>query len=88
MQVDGHVDVVVPQAGTETEGAVEEIVSAVGDAVAAGQVVMVVEMDKAAVEITSPVDGEVAEILVSVGAEVTPGDVLFRVRPHGDGAEA
>ncbi len=84
MQIDGLVAVAVPQAGTETEGTVEEILCAVGDSVAAEQAVIILEMDKAATEIVSPVAGKITEIAVSEGSEIMPGDLLFRVRPNED----
>lgn len=84
MPTDGLIDVAVPQAGTETEGTVEQILCAVGESVAADQVVVVLEMDKAASEITSPIGGEIVEIAVSEGAEIFPGDLLFRVLPNVD----
>lgn len=87
MQSDGLIDVIVPQAGTETEGTVEEVLCAVGDSVTADQAVMVLEMDKAAAEIPSPVAGEIVEIVVSEGTEIKPGDLLFRVRADTGAAQ-
>ncbi len=81
MTDDSAVDIVVPQAGTETEGTVEQIQVALGDKVTASQIVVVVEMDKAAMEVPSPIDGVVSEIVASEGDEVMPGEVLLRVTP-------
>lgn len=62
-----------------------EIMIAEGDEVSDGQDVMVVESDKAAVELPSPFAGEVVEIRVSEGDTVTVGETLLVVE---DGEEA
>lgn len=52
-----------------------------GDRVREGDVVAEVEIEKAVLEIESPVSGVVVEVRVGVGDEVGPGDVLAVVRP-------
>ena len=57
--------------------AVVSISAAVGDRVAAGQELLVVETDKANVEVPSPAAGKVSEILVKTGQEVSTGALIF-----------
>lgn len=52
---------------------VEELLVAVGDTVAEGTPLAVVETDKASVEVPSPVAGTVAELLVAPGDEIVTG---------------
>lgn len=73
------VDVSVPQAGTETEASVSEIIVGVGDQVEEGQSLLVLEMDKVEVDVESPTGGVIKELLVSVGEEVELGQVLIRI---------
>jgi len=51
-----------------------------GDRVEMGEVVAEVEIEKAVLEIESPVDGVVESVLVASGDNVSPGDVLMVVR--------
>ncbi len=46
---------------------------AVGEAVGAGESLLRVETDKAIVEVPSPVDGTVLELLADVNADVSTG---------------
>lgn len=61
---------------------------AVGDRVAAGDVVVVVETAKAASEIAAPQSGVLLEILVPVGEEAAVGRVLGRIGEAGEGVAA
>lgn len=54
-----------------------------GDRIREGDVVAEVEIEKAVLEIESPVSGVVVEVRVRVGDVVGPGDVLAVVRPGG-----
>ena len=54
-----------------------------GDRVREGDVVAEVEIEKAVLEIESPVSGVVVEVKVRVGDTVGPGDVLAVVKPEG-----
>ncbi|SDD46308.1 dihydrolipoamide acetyltransferase family protein [Ruegeria marina] len=62
-----------------------EIMIAEGDEVSEGQDILVVESDKAAVELPSPFAGRVEEIRVSVGDTVEVGKILLVIE---DGAGA
>ena len=57
-------------------GSVSKIAAAAGDAVIAGQLVLVIEAMKMEHQITAPVSGVVTELRVSIGAQVNTGEVL------------
>ncbi len=50
-----------------------------GDLVSRGQVVAEVEIEKAILEVESPVSGRVVMVYAGVGDEVGPGDPLIEV---------
>ena len=52
-----------------------------GDAVAAGQVLLVIEAMKMEHSIVAPLDGQVGSLLVELGAQVAPGQVLAEILP-------
>lgn len=60
-------------------GAVSRVLVEVGQEIAAGEVVAVLEAMKMETEITSPEAGTVAEVLVSPGDAVNGGQVLVRL---------
>jgi len=62
-----------------------EVLVSEGDKVEKGQDVLVVESDKAAIELPSPYSGTVRTLSVQQGDTATVGDVLLVVE---DGAEA
>jgi pyruvate/2-oxoglutarate dehydrogenase complex dihydrolipoamide acyltransferase (E2) component len=73
----------VPNLGTEaTSGRILSWLRAVGDHVAAGEVVAELETEKAVIEIESPIAGRITEILQAAGAEVPVGDILAVIE-HG-----
>jgi dihydrolipoamide dehydrogenase len=69
-------DVVVPDIGDFTDVPVAEILVSVGDAVAAEDPLVVLESDKASMEIPAPEAGTVKEIKVAVGDGVSEGSLL------------
>jgi pyruvate dehydrogenase E2 component (dihydrolipoamide acetyltransferase) len=69
------------------EGEVVEVLVSVGDRVEDGQPIMVIETDKAASEVPSPVTGVVDEIRVKPGDTVKVGDVLMTFRVGGEAGE-
>lgn len=71
---EGGGDVVAP-----IPGLILSINVKVGDAVQAGQAVVIMEAMKMENELTSHVSGVVKEILVHHGAEVSTGDVIMRI---------
>ncbi|HKK22796.1 MAG TPA: dihydrolipoyllysine-residue acetyltransferase [Pseudohaliea sp.] len=92
----GHgdvMDVPVPDIGSDDPVDLVEVSVAVGDAVEEGDSLVVLESDKASMEVPSPAAGEVVEILVEAGGTVSEGDLLLRLRsasaaPTGDGPSA
>jgi pyruvate dehydrogenase E2 component (dihydrolipoamide acetyltransferase) len=76
----------VPDLGGADNVDVIEISVAVGDAVELEQDLMVLETDKASMEIPSPVVGTVVEILVAAGDKVSEGDDIMVVEVAGEAA--
>jgi acetyl-CoA carboxylase biotin carboxyl carrier protein len=68
------IDIPAPMTGT-----VKEILVSVGDQVAAGQEIMVLESMKMEIPIESPAAGRVAEVAVEVPQRVEEGNLLLRV---------
>ena len=72
----------VPKLGvTEEDVVVADWLKAEGDPVAAGEVVVTIETDKATYEVTSPVAGVLARRSVEAGVSVAVGAVLGLVTP-------
>ncbi|MFT6221035.1 MAG: pyruvate dehydrogenase E2 component (dihydrolipoamide acetyltransferase) [Candidatus Endobugula sp.] len=73
----------VPDIGG-TEGAeIIEISVAVGDSVEKEQGIVVLETDKASMDIPCPVDGKIVGLSVKVGDKVSEGDALIEVDVEG-----
>lgn len=58
---------------------VRELMVKPGDGIAEGNVLMLVETDKANVEVPSPLAGRVIEVMVAVGDEVATGAPTFTI---------
>jgi len=71
------VDVVIPDIGDFTDVPVIEIFVAVGDTVAADDPILMLESDKATLDIPAPQAGTVAEILVAAGDRVSEGSKIM-----------
>jgi len=86
------VDVVAPPNEEGTKATVLRWCKASGDAVARDEPLLELETDKVTVEIPSPASGQLAEILKQPDEEVSPGELLARVRltatPAADAAAA
>lgn len=65
------------------EAEIQEVLVSPGDRVDEGQMVFVIETDKAAVEIPVPYTGTVADIPVKAGDMVRVGDLLMTVEEDG-----
>tara|TARA_R110001592_G_scaffold81050_2_gene240845 strand:+ start:18782 stop:20179 length:1398 start_codon:yes stop_codon:yes gene_type:complete len=72
-------DVLVPATGSDGEMEVIEISVSVGDEIEHEQTIVVLESDKATVEVPSPKSGKVESVQVSVGDKVKEGDVLIKL---------
>ncbi len=71
----GSGSVVAPMPGT-----ILKVLKATGDAVKAGEVVLILEAMKMENEITAPVDGIVGSLNLTEGSTVAGGDLLFEVK--------
>jgi biotin carboxyl carrier protein len=71
----GSGSVVAPMPGT-----ILKVLKATGDAVKAGEVVLILEAMKMENEITAPVDGTIASLSLTEGSTVAGGDLLFDVK--------
>jgi pyruvate/2-oxoglutarate dehydrogenase complex dihydrolipoamide acyltransferase (E2) component len=58
---------------------VREVMVKRGDQIAEGDLLMLVETDKANVEVPSPMAGAVVEVRVAVGDEVATGTPIFTI---------
>ena len=73
-------DIILPDLGEGIEGAeVSEVVVAPGDTITAEDTILVLESDKASMEIPAETKGTVTEISVAAGDEVKTGQVLIKV---------
>lgn len=70
----------VPDIGTDDAVDLIEICVSVGDTVAEGDSLVVLESDKASMEVPAPFSGEVLEIKVAEGGTVSKGDELMVLR--------
>ena len=76
------VDVQVPDIGVE-KAIVGEILVAVGDTISVDDSIVVVESDKATVEVPSTVAGVVEAIEIKIGDSVKEGVVILKVKTEG-----
>lgn len=83
----GAVDVFVPDLGVD-KAAVAEILVNVGDKITKDESIVVVESDKATVEVPSTVSGIVKAIHVKAGQDVKEGILLVTVEAEGAVASA
>ncbi len=73
----------VPDIGTDGDVEVVELFVSVGDTIEEGDSVVVLESDKASMEVPSPATGEVLELLVTEGASVNQGAALIKLSVRG-----
>ena len=69
-------DINVPDLGDSSEVEVIELLVAVGDLVEENDSLIVLESDKAAMEIPAPVGGKVNKIAVNLGDQVSTGSLI------------
>ncbi len=77
IQENVEIEIVVPDVGEADEVVLTEYLVAVGDQVNVDDSLVVLESDKASMEIPSPFAGTVAALRVEVGLQVQEGDVLL-----------
>ena len=73
-------EVAIPDIGDAEDVEVIEICVAPGDDVAENDALIVIESDKASMEVPSPFSGTVAEVLVALSDRVNAGDPILRLR--------
>ena len=78
----------VPDIGTDGDVEVVELCVSVGDTIDEGDSVVVLESDKASMEVPSPAAGEVLELLITEGASVTQGAALIKLSVIGGSLSA
>ena len=76
-------DIKAPDLGVES-AEVSEIMVAVGDVIAKDDNIILLESDKASVEVPSSAAGKVSKISVEVGDQVSEGMVLIEVDSDAD----
>ncbi len=76
------VQVLIPDIGEANDVEVIEILVSQGETVEADASLVVLESDKASMEIPSPTRGTVAQVHVSVGDNVDEGDLLVELEPE------
>ena len=81
-------DIVIPDIGTEEAVEVIELLVAVGDSVTEGDSLLVLESDKASMEIPAPFTGVIESLSVAVGNEVVQDAVIGTMTVSGGSAPA
>jgi len=81
------VEVVVPDIGDYTDVPVVEVLVAVGDAVGADDPIVVLESDKASMEIPAPQAGMVTELRVALGDKVSEGSVIAVIETASESSD-
>ena len=79
--------IVVPDLGETTDVEVVEILVSPGDRVGLDDPVIVLESDKASMDLPSPVEGVVTSVAVSIGDRVEAGTVLVGLDTGSSGVE-
>ena len=70
-------NILVPQLGNEvTEAEITEWLASAGDNVKSGEVIVVISTTKTALEIESPIDGILSEILANEGELTEAGAII------------
>ena len=79
------IEVLVPDIGDASGVVVIEIAVKAGDVIEVNDLLVVLESDKASMEIAAEYAGTVLEVAVSVDEEVTEGSLIARLRTDGSG---
>ena len=82
-------EIILPELGEGIDGAeVSEVSVTVGDFVAADETIIVLESEKASMEIPADISGTISEILVAAGDELKPGHLLMKIETTEKSVEA
>lgn len=84
----GEQQVNVPDIGGSESVDVIEVSVAVGDEVSEGDAIVVLESDKASMEVPSPYSGKIKSLIVQEGAKVSEGSALLVMEVEGVPADA
>ena len=77
-------DIILPDLGEGISAAeVSEVSVSVGDQLNKGDTIVVLESDKASMEIPSDINGTVKEVLVKIGQEIEVGCLLIKLEADG-----
>ncbi|TRW95309.1 dihydrolipoyl dehydrogenase [Paracoccus sp. M683] len=76
-------DLRIPDIGDLKDVPVVEVLIAPGDSVEAGQTLILIESDKATLDVPADAAGKVAEVLVKPGDTVSAGSVIVRIEAAG-----
>jgi pyruvate dehydrogenase E2 component (dihydrolipoamide acetyltransferase) len=79
----GKIDVKVPDIGDFKDVPIIEVLVKPGDVVKVDQSLITLESDKATMDVPSPVEGAIAEVLAKVGEKVSMGTLIARVESAG-----
>ena len=77
--------VVIPDIGTDGDVELIEVLVEPGQAVSEGDSLVVLESDKASMEVPAPADGTVSELLVAAGATVREGSAILTLMTAASG---
>lgn len=77
------IEVTIPDIGTDGEVDLVEVLVAVGDSVAEGDSLVILESDKASMEVPAPASGTIEALLVDAGVSVSEGTVIATLRTEG-----
>ncbi|UXD88454.1 dihydrolipoyllysine-residue acetyltransferase [Thalassolituus hydrocarboniclasticus] len=80
------VDIVIPDLGGSEQVEVIEVQVSAGDEIGAEQTVLVLESDKASMEIPAGQAGTVISVAVKTGDKVSNGDVILKLQPAAGNA--
>jgi pyruvate dehydrogenase E2 component (dihydrolipoamide acetyltransferase) len=84
----GQIQVTVPDLGGMDEVEVIEICVQAGDDITAEEALVVLESDKATMEVPAPMDGKIHSLLVSVGDKVNSDSPIALMEAQGEQSEA
>ncbi|WP_092483185.1 2-oxo acid dehydrogenase subunit E2 [Candidatus Ichthyocystis hellenicum] len=77
-------DIIIPPVGDQKDLPVIEVLVTTGDHISENQSILVLESDKATIEVPSPISGVVESISVSVGDKISAGNCIGKVRTAPD----
>lgn len=81
--VSSDVDVAVPDIGGAEGVDVIEVCVAVGDEISEGDAIVVLESDKASMDVPSPASGKVLSLELKEGSKVSQGDLILKLAVAG-----